>query len=859
MAHPLVPEPMAAPAASPPPALDLVPPDAVPTPAAVVRAVLDGLPDMAHVFDPEWRWLYLNPAAEAWVRQLRRPPESLQGRCLWEEFPALLERADYRAAREAARQGRPHAFEVTTEDSAGLRHFETRVLPIPGGIVSLTRDVTDARRRTSELQRWADLVTHTAHGLSVSDARTDTFVTVNPALARMLGYGPDEMHGMAVAAIYAAETREAMAGHIRAAHAHGAHTFDTVCRRKDGTTLPVRVELTTLRHPDGRPRHRIANVQDIRELARLELRQRFLADAGARLAASLDVEATIRELVRLAVPRLADWAAFTVQDAGAAALRTVEIRHRDPERLRFAHELERRYPARADDATGAALALRTGEPQLVADVTEESLAAWARGAEHLMLLRGLGVRSLMFVPLVARGRTLGVLTFARAESPERFSDDDLAFALELAQRAALAVDNARLFAAEQRARHLAERLQRVTEALAGAATVGQVARVVLSQGLSALGAGAGSVAAATPDGAALELLDTEGYEDARVEGFRRLPLDAPVPLADAMRERTPVFLADAGQALARYPRLPGDDPAHRAWAAVPLLVDGRVTGGIALSFPAPRAFDADERSFVVALARQGAQAMERARLHEAERAARAEAEGANRAKADFLATMSHELRTPINAAMGYADLMLLGIHGDVSAAQREALERIQRSQRRLLALVNDVLSFARLDAGQTRLVPADVPVHELVLEVGVMMEPQLQARGLSYAVEDAEGPLVVRADRDRVTQVLLNLLANAVKFTEPGGAVALSCAARGDVVALTVRDTGRGIPAEKHERIFEPFVQVEGGLTRSHDGTGLGLAISRSLARAMGGELTVASAEGQGAAFELTLPRVTAP
>jgi PAS domain S-box-containing protein len=240
------------------------------------------------------------------------------------------------------------------------------VLPIPGGIVSLTRDVTDARRRTSELQRWADLVAHTAHGLSVTDARTDTFVTVNPALARMLGYEPDEMHGMPVAATYAAESRAAMAGHVRAAHAQGAHTFDTVCRRKDGTTLPVRVELTTLRHPDGRPRHRIANVQDMREVTRLELRQRFLAEASARLSTSLDVEATIRELVRLAVPRLADWASFAVHDAGAAVLRTLEIRHHDPERLRFAFELERRFPARADDATGAARALRTGEPELAA-------------------------------------------------------------------------------------------------------------------------------------------------------------------------------------------------------------------------------------------------------------------------------------------------------------------------------------------------------------------------------------------------------------------------------------------------------------------------------------------------------------
>ncbi|MDF1504537.1 ATP-binding protein [Roseisolibacter sp. H3M3-2] len=859
MAQPLPPEP--APAA---PVLDLVPPeppaphappgDAEPT--AVVRAVLDGLPDMAHVFDAEWRWVYLNPSAQAWVRHLRRAPDTLVGRCLWDEFPALLARAEYRAAREAARVGRPHAFELSFDGPGGGRHFETRVLPIPGGIVSLTRDVTEARRRTSELQRWADLVAHTAHGLSVTDARTDTFLTVNPALARMLGYGPDEMHGMKVSHIYAAETRDALATHIRASHAHGSHTFDTVCRRKDGSTLPVRVELTTLRHPDGTPRHRIANVQDIRELTRLELRQRFLAEAGQRLSTSLDVETTIRELVRLAVPRLADWAAFTVQDPGASTLRTLEIRHRDPERLRFAYELDRRYPGHVDDGGGVGAALRTGEPLLVADVTEAALGAWAHGAEHLLLLRGLGMRSLMFVPLVTRGRTLGVLTFARAESPEGFTEDDLAFALQLAQRAALAVDNARLYADEQRARQLAERLQRVTAALAEAATVDDVSRVVLGHGLSALGASAGVLAGTTPDGAALELIETAGYDAARVAPFRRFPVVAPVPLADAVRERAPVWLAGPDEAAARYADLPGNDPAHRAWAAIPLLLDGRVTGGLGLSFPAPRAFEPDERAFAVALAQQGAQALERARLHEAERAARAEVETANRAKADFLATMSHELRTPINAAMGYADLMLLGIHGGVSDAQREALERIQRSQRRLLSLVNDVLSFARLDAGQTRLDLADVPVDELVLEVGVMMEPQLQAKGLAYAVEGGDGPLAVHADRDRVTQILLNLLANAVKFTRTGGAVTLACAPRGDRVALTVRDTGIGIPAEKHERIFEPFVQVEAGLTRTHDGTGLGLAISRSLARAMGGELTVASVEGAGAAFELTLPRV---
>ena len=233
--------------------------------------------------------------------------------------------------------------------------------------------------------------------------------------------------------------------------------------------------------------------------------------------------------------------------------------------------------------------------------------------------------------------------------------------------------------------------------------------------------------------------------------------------------------------------------------------------------------------------------------------ARETAEAANRAKSDFLAAMSHELRTPLNAIAGYAQLMDMGLHGPVTGAQHEAIERIQRSQQVLLSLINDVLNFAKVEAGRVEYHVDDVTLADVVASTVPMIEPQLVTKRIGWDVRVPPG-LVVRADREKLEQILLNLLSNAVKFTEAGGHVAIDGASLGTGVALRVMDTGTGIPAEKLEAIFEPFVQVHTGLTSARTGTGLGLAISRDLARGMRGELSVESTPGQGSIFTLVLP-----
>ena len=234
------------------------------------------------------------------------------------------------------------------------------------------------------------------------------------------------------------------------------------------------------------------------------------------------------------------------------------------------------------------------------------------------------------------------------------------------------------------------------------------------------------------------------------------------------------------------------------------------------------------------------------------------ADEANRAKSAFLAMMSHELRTPLNAIGGYVQLLEMGIHGPVTAAQADALGRVARSQRHLLRLINDVLNLSRIESGRVDYHRETFLIAEMTSAVLPMIEPQLTERRLRCEVDILPG-LEAFADREKTQQILLNLLSNAVKFTAPGGRLSV----RGSIaeddsnrIAISVTDTEIGISPHQLEHVFEPFVQVDDSHASRAEGTGLGLAISRDLARGMGGDLRVQSTLGEGSTFTIVLPRV---
>jgi PAS domain S-box-containing protein len=424
--------------------------------------------------------------------------------------------------------------------------------------------------------------------------------------------------------------------------------------------------------------------RDITDRKRSEESAHYLARASDILNRSLDYAETLNDVARLVVPDLADWCGIDIVD-DTGTLHQVAVAHVELEKVERGRELSRKYPPPRDSDTGVYHVLRSGRAEVYPEVTDEMLAAAAMDEEHLRLTRELGIKSVMLVPLRVRDRALGVLSFVRSESERRYGPAEVALAEELAHRAAIAIENAR--------------------------------------------------------------------------------------------------------------------------------------------------------------------------LHEAAIEARRQAEEANRAKTDFLATMSHELRTPLNAISGYTSLLQLGIKGPLTDDQQEFLRRIDRSGRYLLSLIQDVLSFAKLETGHVEFTVSEIPVEPVLTEMESLLLPQIRDAGLTLDIAECSPSVRVVADAERLRQIMLNLLGNAVKFTPRGGCIRVECVEEASEVRIMVRDTGIGIPPDKRDAIFAPFVQLQREASGSQAGAGLGLAISRDLVRGMSGDLLVDSDIGRGSTFTVVLPR----
>jgi len=347
--------------------------------------------------------------------------------------------------------------------------------------------------------------------------------------------------------------------------------------------------------------------------------------------------------------------------------------------------------------------------------------------------------------------------------------------------------------------------------------------------------------------------------------LERLPLDAPVPLAEVARTGEAVFLHSADE-LRRYPEWSSAmiRVGTRAAAIVPVWANGELRGVLGLTWKAPRTFDEDERAYVSTLGVMCAQAIMRAHLRVAEQRARETAEHANRSKAHFLATISHELRTPLNAVMGYTQLLVEEIYGPVSALQKDHLGRVRASGMHLLDLVEELLSYARIEAGEEHVRAAYVLMSDVVEESLVLVRPLADKKGLQIRVEGEAAPVELFTDARKLRQILVNLLANATKYTDSGDIVLVMRVDGVDATArvvFDVTDTGRGIAVENHEHVFDAFWQEDPSMTHEVGSTGLGLSVARELARLLGGDVLLARSKvARGSTFVVSLPiRYEAP
>lgn len=408
----------------------------------------------------------------------------------------------------------------------------------------------------------------------------------------------------------------------------------------------------------------------------------------------------------------------------------------------------------------------------------------------------------------------------------------------------------------KRASERISRLYAVAAALSEASTPEDVARVTVHQGIAAVGANAGSLALLSEDGARLELAGSVGYTPEGIARWQQFPLDAPIPLAEAVRLGKPVYIESPEERIRRYPALASVNAPKgtQASACLPLAIGGRTVGVLGLSFERPGGFSPGDREFMLSLGRQCAQALERARLFEAERRARAEAERASMMKDEFLATLSHELRTPLNAILGWSQILNSGGTRDEEDLA-EGLRTIERNARAQTQIIEDLLDMSRIISGKVRLDVQRVELSPVVQAAVGTVKPAADAKGvrIQSVLDPLAGP--ISGDPNRMHQVLWNLLANAVKFTPRGGRVQVLLERVNSHVEVSVIDTGEGIKPEFLPHVFERFRQADATTTRRHGGLGLGLAIVKQLVELHGGSVRAKSpGQGQGATFTVSLP-----
>jgi GAF domain-containing protein/anti-sigma regulatory factor (Ser/Thr protein kinase) len=471
-----------------------------------------------------------------------------------------------------------------------------------------------------------------------------------------------------------------------------------------------------------------------------------------------------------------------------------------------------------------------------------------------------GVRTMIGVPLLREGSPIGVIGLARMRV-EKFTEKQIELVTTFADQAVIAIENARLLG---ELRERTDDLARSVEELKALGEVGQevsstldlrsVLVTILNRSVSLAGSDAGVIFRYSRAERAFHFVEAVGYTDAMVAAVRDLSVaETLTALGDAIANRAPLQIPD----LRARPPNPLRDSAlaagFRSALIVPLVGADRIMGATILERRTVGEFPEATVRLMQAFASQSVLAIQNARLFREIADKSDQLAQASEHKSQFLANMSHELRTPLNAILGYTELMVDGIYGELPARAAGVLERVQNNGKHLLALINDVLDLAKIEAGQLTLTLEDYAMPDVVRSVVSATESLANAKGLKFIADIVPGLPTGHGDARRLSQVLLNLVGNAVKFTDIGE-VAIGAAAENGNFVLTVRDTGPGIAPEDQDKIFGEFQQVDNSNTRKKGGTGLGLAISKRMVEMQGGTISVDSELGQGATFRVVLP-----
>jgi signal transduction histidine kinase len=464
-----------------------------------------------------------------------------------------------------------------------------------------------------------------------------------------------------------------------------------------------------------------------------------------------------------------------------------------------------------------------------------------------------GNRAITIVPIMRGETAVGALNVVRL-APGPLSRPQLELLQTFADQAVIAIENARLFE-EVRARNRdLTALSEVGRAVSSTLDLKMVLKTVVERAVELSGTDAGSIFYYRPESGRFELGETTGFDEEVIARFRKLDIAAgQTGLGEAISRREPLQVQDIMKRSSNALRDAALEAGLRAGLIVPLLGSEGALGALVLQRRNTGEFSPSVVSLMQSFADQSAIALENARLFEEIAKKSRELEIASQHKSQFVANMSHELRTPLAAVLGYAELMQEGFYEPQGPKSLDALTRIRSNGKHLLGLINTVLDIAKIESGQFSLNMAEYAIDSMVETVRAATESLAETKKLSLKTEVAKSLPIALGDEQRLTQVLLNLVGNAIKFTD-AGEVRVTARATNDHFAVSVADTGPGIPEQERTRIFEHFHQVDSSLTKAKGGTGLGLAISKQIVEMHGGRIWVESTLGKGSTFQMELP-----
>ena len=463
------------------------------------------------------------------------------------------------------------------------------------------------------------------------------------------------------------------------------------------------------------------------------------------------------------------------------------------------------------------------------------------------------------MPLLREGVLIGVLGITRS-TVRPFTEKQMELLTTFADQAVIAIENVRLFDEVQARTHeLAQSvselraLGEVSQAVSSTLDLGAVLDAIVSKAVQLSQTEAGAIYVFDEGENRFELRSTYGMSEELITGIKDQPIGVGDAIGEAAAQRTPLQIADLRKGLSS----PVTDlvlgAGYRALLIVPLLSPDAVIGALVVRRKQLGEFPKSTVELLQTFAAQSVLAIQNARLFsEIQDKSRQLAE-ASQHKSQFLANMSHELRTPLNAILGYAELILDNVYGDTSEKMREVLDRIQRNGKHLLGLINDVLDLSKIEAGQLTLSLADYSLKEVVQSVYSAVEALAKEKQIALKVEVPPQLPAAHGDERKLTQVLLNLVGNAIKFTDTGE-VAIKASAANGSFTVAVRDTGPGIAEAEQAKIFEEFQQANSSITKKKGGTGLGLAIAKRIVELHGGRIWVESSPGHGSTFSFTVP-----